>query len=375
MNVAITSGHWEVRRSKLGHPFTVWIEPVPRIPDELADSIVYLYPSEAAAQDGLQQGGSGFLCGADLSVGRLMATYVVTNKHVIRSGAMIARLNSRDGTHDILPLDGAEWFEHPDGDDIAICPVGLNFAAHRQTVFPLSQCVSEEWVKQFDIGLGDDVFMIGRFVGHEGRLQNTPSVRFGVISQTPSEPIIQEDGFGQISYLVEARSIPGYSGSPVFITIESHGPKPNLNPQLGQDLQDMVIKQIGWMKGRAGPAGFRYGPFLLGIDYCHLYDKQRIWSDETSPPRLVSKDWFVKGNSGAMGVIPAWKIKEMFEKHPKLRQHLVSVREQARRDQSTSRASQDVAGSDLPANDANPKHREDFNSLVGAAVRKPAQED
>ena len=29
----------------------------------------------------------------------------------------------------------------------------------------------------------------------------------------------------------------------------------------------------------------------------------------------------------------------------------------------------------LPANDANPNHREDFKSLLGAAVKKPARED
>ncbi len=28
-----------------------------------------------------------------------------------------------------------------------------------------------------------------------------------------------------------------------------------------------------------------------------------------------------------------------------------------------------------PANDENPKHREDFTRLLGAAVRKPPQED
>jgi hypothetical protein len=37
-------------------------------------------------------------------------------------------------------------------------------------------------------------------------------------------------------------------------------------------------------------------------------------------------------------------------------------------------ASHDSAISDPPATDANPKHREDFNSLLNAAVKKPVRE-
>jgi hypothetical protein len=303
-----------------------------------------------------------------------MALYLVTNKHVVHDGAMVARLNTHDGKSDPLPLDGAEWFEHPDGDDLAVCPIGLNAGAHRHRPFPLSQCVTREWVSTFDIGLGDDVFMIGRFIGHEGKLQNTPSLRFGAISQMPTEPIIVEGGFRQLSYLIEARSIPGYSGSPVFITIESHGPKPVYNPQIPEDLQENIRKQSGWMKARGGPAGFRFGPFLLGIDHCHLYDRQPVWSSASSPARVIDDHWFVKGNSGAMGVIPAWKLQEMFTKHPKLKKHLGTVKREAQRDIDSSRAASDSAVAPH-ANDANPKHREDFTRLVGAAAQKPPQAD
>jgi len=53
---------------------------------------------------------------------------------------------------------------------------------------------------------------MGRFVNAEGRLRNVPTLRFGTIAQIPIEKVD-----GQVSFLVEARSIPGFSGTPVVI--------------------------------------------------------------------------------------------------------------------------------------------------------------
>ena len=62
---------------------------MPRIPDTYLDSVVYLYPSEASAQDGDRIGGSGFLIGIHIPFqtppkGFLIC--VVTNKHVVDEG-------------------------------------------------------------------------------------------------------------------------------------------------------------------------------------------------------------------------------------------------------------------------------------------------
>lgn len=367
----LQEGRWVTRYSKRGHPFQVWDTPVPRIPDKLLNSVVYLYPDEAAAEDGKKAGGSGFLCGLDLLLGGPQATFVVTNKHVVQSGSAVVRLNTTDGKLDIIALDGVEWFDHPEGDDLTVCPIALDLKVHSHSPFSLYH-VTKKWADDYNVGLGDDVFMIGRFVGAEGKIQNNPSVRFGVISQMPFEPLVLEDGSSQLSYLIEARSIPGYSGSPVFIIIEPHGPKPSFLPSdMPPAIHDALIEMSGWMKERAGK--LRMPPFLLGIDYCHLYDKQKVWSGLTKKP--VDPNWFVKGNSGAMGVIPAWKLSEMFEKHPKLKAHVAAVKEIARRDQNSSRAALDVAEADPLAKDENPQHQEDFTSLLGKAARTPPQDD
>jgi hypothetical protein len=288
---------------------------VPRINDELLDAVVFLYPSEADAEDGKRIGGSGFLYGVRIEGTKKVALFVVTNKHVINSGAMVVRINTLDGGKDTVPLDGSEWFSHPDGDDLAVCPVGVNTSHHRVSYIDSGSNLKRQFVRDFNIGIGDDTFMIGRFIGFEGKQQNLPSARFGNIAQMPIEPIIV-DGFPQEAFLIEARSIPGYSGSPVFITIEPHGKPPVLlSGNAPPDFLERVIKQSGYMKERAG--AMRFGPFLLGVDFCHLYDRQKIWSDKTGEP--VDHNWHVRSNSGMMGVIPAWKLSEMFDINPKLK--------------------------------------------------------
>ncbi len=61
-----SSGHYETRYSLRGHPYRIRVRDMPRIDDVLLDVIVYLYPSEAAAEDGEKLGGSGFLLGIPL---------------------------------------------------------------------------------------------------------------------------------------------------------------------------------------------------------------------------------------------------------------------------------------------------------------------
>ena len=82
---------------------------MPRIPDKFLDCVVYLYPSEAEAEDGKRIGGSGFLVGIPAGILATGSTVhilcVVTNKHVVDSGNMTVRLNTRSGLSDIIPLD------------------------------------------------------------------------------------------------------------------------------------------------------------------------------------------------------------------------------------------------------------------------------
>jgi len=55
---------------------------MPRIPDCIADSAIYLYASERAAKEGQNAGGSGFLVNVP-SVPGMGHLYAVTNRHLV----------------------------------------------------------------------------------------------------------------------------------------------------------------------------------------------------------------------------------------------------------------------------------------------------
>src|SRR5687768_15746781 len=101
-------------------------EHMPRIRDEILDSVFYLYPTADAAKSGESAGGTGFLV-AIRSVTQpefFVHIYAVTNSHVIREGkSPFIRLNTVEGASAIWHLKGMEWVHHPDADDVAICEI------------------------------------------------------------------------------------------------------------------------------------------------------------------------------------------------------------------------------------------------------------
>jgi hypothetical protein len=355
-----------------------WIDP------QYLECAVYLYPSEKEAEDGDRIGGSGFVVGIDCGapavnypheVFRPKILCVVTNKHVIDSGNMVARINTMDGRHDIIPLDGARWYTHKDGDDLAVCPVRLS-TAHSVLFYNVrsSNLITKKIIDDYEIGPGDDVFVIGRFVNHEGKQKNLPSARFGNIAQMPWEPIMI-GGRPQESFLVEARSISGYSGAPVFVFCQLPPVPSNINPQVIKMVREGKIKLPGVSNKRL-QIPIMLGPWLLGIDYCHIRWDEPIWSKITQRP--VSDDWFIKSNTGMMGVVPAWKLAEILEgddMKPIVDEVKQMVVKAAENDSKVELDVADLAKSVPPANGENPTHREDFTRLLGAAARKPARED
>jgi hypothetical protein len=74
---------------------------------------------------------------------------------------MIVRINTRAGAHDVIPLDNAKWFMHPNGDDIAVCPIGLNYLYHKYCFIIYNTFAMPNILKMFDVGPGDEVFILG----------------------------------------------------------------------------------------------------------------------------------------------------------------------------------------------------------------------
>ncbi len=170
---------------------------MPRLPDDLTDTAVYLYATEQAAREGSGQGGTGFITGVRANVvgnQDYFFRYAVTNAHVIVNGFPVVRLNRLDGRMGILNFDKAKWITHPNGDDVAVYPFSVAEDNVHFKIIPSEAFLTEEMVTEYDIGIGDEAFLVGRFMTHEGRVRNMPAVRMGVLSMMPGEPITNKQG-------------------------------------------------------------------------------------------------------------------------------------------------------------------------------------
>lgn len=269
---------------------------MPLIPPHLLRTVFYLYPTLDDAQNGKEIGGTGFFVGIRLqSDPRRVVVYAITNAHCLDDlSTLFLRINLKNGTSGFVEQPRKEWLVHPRGDDLAACQ--LTFDDRVDFEFVSDELfLSKAPLHGVDIGPGDEVFMVGRFVNHGGRVINLPSVRFGNIAMMPEEPIIKSPGQEQESFLVEMRSLPGYSGSPVFVYVLPEFPRP-------------IYDLHGKITGQAPPSSV-YGPWLLGIDWGHLHTYERLRDAMTKKP--IPETAVVKSNSGMAAVVPCWKLEEL----------------------------------------------------------------
>jgi hypothetical protein len=78
--------------------------------------------------------------------------------------------------------------------------------------------LTHEIINERHIGVGDEVYVAGMYVARLGESKNIPIIRSGTIAAMPEEKIQTIYGYHD-AYLIEARSIDGLSGSPVFVQI------------------------------------------------------------------------------------------------------------------------------------------------------------
>jgi len=323
---------------------------MPRIHDNFLDCVVYLYRTKEDAEDGERAGGSGFVVAiqfkSDIKSG-MGVHFVATNRHVIKEAPV--RLNTKDGNVSIIDLKEEQWIEHPDGDDIAVCPINLDRGTHKFAALSPFNFLTKEIIEKEDIGIGDDVFVVGRFINHEGIQKNSPSVRFGNIAQMPGDKIRQKTGFEQESFLIEAKSIGGYSGAPVFVHILPFSSRPEKDEP-----------------SKLKVSSFK-GPWLLGIDWGHLTSMDEVV--DFSGNRIGAHGNFVKSNTGMMCVVPAWKLSELFESK-EVTELMDNIEQKWIKDKIWAPGQTDSASNSIGISSLeNKNHREDFNNLLGAAVK------
>jgi hypothetical protein len=118
-----------------------------------------------------------------------------------------------------MELQNVRWFTHPTDPtaDVAIMRGMPASATFKPMVLQTDDFATSDHFAQGKIGVGDEIVMAGLFTMHPGFKQHIPILRHGQLAMAPVEPVETEHGPVD-AYLVEARSIGGLSGSPVFIS-------------------------------------------------------------------------------------------------------------------------------------------------------------
>lgn len=258
-----------------------------RIPNDVRKCVAFV--GYQLADGSSRMAGSGFFLGRRYDDER-SATYFVTAKHVIDKiqslgvETPVIRFNSNEGRSTWLRAPFNMWRYHPDDDtvDVGIIPCGIDESMDHLAI-PMTLVVSDEIFLKYEIGEGEEVFVIGLFRHHHGRERNIPIVRVGNISSLEADPV-QTRSYLMDAYLIEARSIGGISGSPVFVNLGSVR-------IIGRELQTRLDGEVGY--------------YLLGLMHGHF---------ETAIADLNSNDSaneYERLNSGIGIVVPAAKILEV----------------------------------------------------------------
>jgi hypothetical protein len=276
---------------------------VPPIHDQILKSTVYLYRDVNDAMNGVRQGGTGFAVSYPFSRDAEHAHYYfVTTDHLAR-GAPIVRFNMATGAVDVKPYRVTDWLSHPDGDDIAVARFlpdsvkGFDFLAINVGAF-----LTPEAVSNGGILTGEDVYMIGRYINHDGEQRNLPTARFGSIAMMPLEKI-KHRGLLVDMFLVDMRSLSGYSGSPVIVDMSNA----NFRNAYRQTVEESPLHRITQvLEITESLLPLR----LVGIDCGHasMHEQLRTPDDEIAEE---FRHLHVRSNAGIAHVSPAWKILEV----------------------------------------------------------------
>lgn len=260
------------------------------VPDNIQKCVVFV-GLEMANGDKILVG-TAFILGRRIPDTDKSFIYVTTARHVIEGikkrglNKVFLRFNLHDDNATWFGVDLEAWRYHPSDPtvDVAVFhakfPEGYDFL-----LYPVSGMATPDVIAHHGIGCGDEVFIVGLFARHHGQQRNIPIVRIGNIAAMPEEPVDTEMG-SAFAYLIEARSIGGLSGSPVFA-------------------------QLGPVRFRNGKPYLADGPnvfHLLGLIHGHwdigLSDTESALADASGERQI---------NVGIAIVVPASKILEVIE--------------------------------------------------------------
>jgi hypothetical protein len=267
------------------------------IMEVIASTVIFLF----SAGNNPQPIGTGFIVGYPMpdKEGKVIPL-VVTAKHVIGDHRLVlARFSTQEGgstafvQYDMDAMKKSnDYWEYPgdDGVDIVVFR-SPHFEITKYTPFPVDMIATKKMFEDDAIRQTDRVIFPSLLVNFLGSAKNYPVIRDGSIALIPSEKVPMKYKVGsreiiteQEVILVDATSIPGASGSPVFLW---PGPRQKGNSY-----------QMGGTK-----------PYLLGIMHGFYPAVPReILEVQTSDTKKMYSE-----NSGVAIIFPSWKLRDIFE--------------------------------------------------------------
>ena len=266
----------------------------------IASTVVFLFSSGTNPQPI----GTGFIVGYPImKESSSVIPLVVTAKHVLGDQKIVlARFSTQENKsiayvqYDIEAMKHSnDYWEYPgdDGVDLVVFR-SPHFEGTKYQPFPINLIASKKTFVENSISQTDRIIFPSLLLNFMGSTQNYPVIRDGSIALIPEEkvPLRYKVGNREIIteqevILIDAISIPGASGSPVFL----------------------------WPGPRIMGKSFNVGgtqPFLLGIMHGFYYANPRdILDIQTSDSKKMFQE-----NSGIAIIFPSWKLLEILESKP-----------------------------------------------------------
>jgi hypothetical protein len=337
---------------------------VMRVPEDLRRTVAFLgFPRKKKGSAGIECIGTAFF------IVYKGDAYVVTVKHVAQSigdAPFLLRLNRVDGGSDNVNVDldmgdGPQitWYGHPTDEtvDLAVSafPYDLQEMGFDAKAIPEVMLADSGKLTSEFVGIGDVTYTVGLFRLLAGETRNLQVVHSGSIALLPSDERVPVQDWDQPqsggskyveAFLVESQSLEGLSGSPVFV-------RPTV------------------LLGGLQTGGREHTARMGRIDLLLLGVWQGAWDAKPDEVLAVGRGREMRVPVGMGVVVPATKLIEVLE-HPKLQEHRAELQ---RRREEDGVASLDSAIPAPRSTEANPTHREDFNSLLEQAAKTPPQDD
>ena len=159
---------------------------MPKIVPTVLNAVFYLYESRADAEAGRSPGGTRFIVGWNKgpSLGGPYHIYAVTNWHVAVKDddpddppCPVIRMNTKSNKTEISRAKAERLALRAGRPRYCGDAIGNRLATLNWSYVPTDMFALIEDVQSGKVAVGDDVFMAGLFVDHDGGAVNVPSAR------------------------------------------------------------------------------------------------------------------------------------------------------------------------------------------------------